>query len=149
MECGLPLRLNVPRMSRKGVKVQSGEGILPFIPRGAILPRAIVGYEYTDEEIDTMKKEYENDKNVIWAIEHSHVEVSPRSESHRKEVMNCIVPDMKASGWVILINDSPELPSCRMVSSIIGQTMDRARWRVDFMTIKDVMARGYLQYYRV
>ena len=145
VECGLPLRLNVPRMSRRGVMVQSGEGILPFIPRGTMLPGAILGYEYTDEEIDTMKKEYEKDRNVMWAIEHSLVEVSPRSERHRREVMNCIVPDMKASGWVILINDSPEEPNCRMVSSVIGQKMNRARWRVDFMTIRDVKAGEYLQ----
>ena len=114
-----------------------------------MLPGAILGYEYTEEEIDTMKKEYENDRNVMWAIEHSLVEVSTRSKRHRKEVMNRIVPDMKASGWVILINDNPGLPNCRMVSSIIGQKMDRARWRVDFMTIKDVKAREYLQFYRV
>ena len=121
VECGLPLRLNVPRMSRRGVMVQSGEGILPFIPLGTMLPGAILGYEYTDEEIDTMKKENENDRNVMWAIEHSLVEVSTRSKRHRKEVMNRIVPDMKASGWVILINDNPGLPNCRMVSSIIRQ----------------------------
>ena len=107
--------------------------------------------EYTVEEVKHLREVHADDQNVMWAINHSGLEV-PAGTGRERSLPedNLIIPDLKLSGVVILINNGDE-PNCEMVASIDGLgPAGRNTWLVSFLTTKDVYQKEELiaQYIR-
>lgn len=127
------------RKLRRGVKVMFGSRFHEYIPAHTFIPGAIYGLEYTKQEVELLKEKYADDKNIMWALEHSTVEIPPRlqCEKHLPKD-NLIVPDLKFSGTVILINNG-SLPNCVMLAEWFRKSScGRWFWAVRFKTTKDV-----------
>eukprot|EP00963_Diacronema_lutheri_P009233 scaffold828_cov302-Pavlova_lutheri.AAC.4 len=65
------------RSMRRGLQVKNKTGLHGFLPKGTWLPGAIYGLEYTQKEVSHFKQKYKEDKNIMWALEHSLVELPP------------------------------------------------------------------------
>jgi len=133
------------RAQRRGLQVQAGRQFHEYIPAGTYLPGGIYGMEYTPAEVQHLREVHANDPNVMWAITHSCLEL-PAGLARERNLPdgNLIIPDLKASGIVILINDG-NVPNCRMVASIdsIGPA-GRNSWVVSFHTTRDVYQKEEL-----
>jgi len=60
------------------VKVMLGSRFHEYIPAHTFIPGAIYGLEYMKQEVALFKEKYASDKNIMWALEHSTVEIPPR-----------------------------------------------------------------------
>eukprot|EP00963_Diacronema_lutheri_P012925 scaffold2110_cov333-Pavlova_lutheri.AAC.1 len=127
------------RSMRRGLQVKNKTGLHGFLLKGTWLPGAIYGLEYTQKEVSHFKQKYNEDKNIMWALEHSLVELPPMTPREHSMPHNAvIVPDLRWSGAVIMINNSDQ-PNCRLFVDIAMKgPKGRYFWKIYFQTTKDV-----------
>ena len=127
------------RSLRRGVQVAKGKRFHAYIPKGTWLPGGLFGLEYTKEEEAKLSETCSEDKNVMWVLKHSTVQIPPRLRCERHLPNdNVIIPDLKHSGLVILINNGSN-PNCEMLAEWHQKTkVGRWVWAVYFKTTRDV-----------
>lgn len=125
------------RLLRKGVVVK--RGLAEFIPSGTWIPGGIIGLEYNEAEFERMKIVHSEDMNIQWALQHSPVSPPPDSTSRKsRRTKRYIIPDLRVSGIVILINHGDE-PNCKLFAEEVGTgPAGRSWWKVSYKITKDV-----------
>lgn len=125
------------RLLRKGVVVK--RGLAEFIPSGTWIPGGIIGLEYTEAEVERMKTVHSGDMNIQWALQHSSVSPPPdHLPKNSKGTEWLIIPDLRVSGLVILINHGED-PNCKMFAEELGTgPAGRSWWKVSYQITKDV-----------
>lgn len=125
------------RLLRKGVLVK--RGLSEFIPSGTWIPGGIIGLEYNEAEFQRMKIVHLQDKNIQWALQHSPVSPPPDNSNRvSRQAKRYIIPDLRVSGIVILINHGDD-PNCKLFAEEVGTgPAGRCWWKVSYKITKDV-----------
>lgn len=133
------------RALRRGLQVKVGSGLHTYIPKGTWLPGGIYGMEYTQREVSKLREVHALDQNIMWALDHSLVELPPMSpREHGMPPNAVIIPDLRWSGSVLMINNGNQ-PNCKLVAEICAKgPHGRYFWKVSFQTLRDVYGKEEL-----